>query len=66
MDMSPADVSAVLDHLPKVTVVFDHFHIIKLFNNKLSDFRRDLYQETKENFHKEVLKGTRWLLLKNP
>ena len=28
--------------------------------------RRDLYRETKENLHKEVLKGTRWLLLKNP
>jgi transposase len=66
MDMSPAYISAVLTHLPKATIVFDHFHVIKLFNDKLSDLRRDLYRETKENLHKEVLKGTRWLLLKNP
>ena len=66
MDMSPAYISAVLEHLPKATIVFDHFHVIKLFNDKLSNLRRDLYRETTENLHKEVLKGTRWLLLKNP
>ena len=66
MDMSPAYISAVLKHLPKATIVFDHFHVIKLFNDKLSDLRRDLYRETTENLHKKVLKGTRWLLLKNP
>jgi hypothetical protein len=26
----------------------------------------EIYTGTKENLHKEVLKGTRWLLLKNP
>ena len=66
MDMSPAYIRAVLEHLPKATIVFDHFHVTKLFNDKLSDLRRDLYRETKEKLHKEVLKGTRWLLLKNP
>ena len=66
MDMSPAYIRAVLDHLPKATIVFDHFHVVKLFNDKLSDLRRDLYRETKESLQKSVLKGTRWLLLKNP
>jgi len=66
MDMSPAYISAVLERLPKATIVFDHFHVIKLFNDKLSDLRRDLYKETKESLKKSVLKGTRWLLLKNP
>ena len=66
MDMSPAYISAVLKHLPKAVIVFDHFHIIKLFNEKLSDLRRDLYREATEQLHKKVLKGTRWLLLKNP
>src|SRR5262245_66589969 len=46
--------------------VFDHFHVIKLFNEKLSDFRRELYREATDQMHQEVLKGTRWLLLKNP
>ncbi len=66
MDMSPAYISAVSTHLPKATIVFDHFHVIKLFNDKLSGLRRDLYREAKDLLQKKVLKGTRWLLLKNP
>lgn len=66
MDMSPAYISAVSTHLPEAVIVFDHFHIIKLFNEKLSDLRRDLYREATNQLHKKVLKGTRWLLLKNP
>jgi transposase len=66
MDMSPAYIRAVSTHLPKATIVFDHFHVIKLFNDKLSELRRDLYHEAKDRLQKKVLKGTRWLLLKNP
>jgi transposase len=35
IDMSPAYIRAVLEHLPQATIVFDHFHVIKLFNDKL-------------------------------
>lgn len=66
MDMSPAYISAVSSHLPKAAIVFDHFHVIKLFNDGLSELRRDLYHEAKDHLEKKVLKGTRWLLLKNP
>jgi len=66
IDMSPAYMSAVMSHLPRATIVFDHFHVVKLFNDKLSDLRRDLYREAKNELQKDVLKGTRWLLLKNP
>jgi len=66
IDMSPAYISAVMDHLPKATIVFDHFHVVKLFNDKLSDLRRELYREARDQLQKDVLKGTRWLLLKNP
>ncbi len=65
-DMSVAYIQAVRDHLGGAVHVFDHFHVIKLFNEKLSDFRRELYREATDSMHKEVLKGTRWLLLKNP
>ena len=64
-DLSPAYISAVLTHLPHAVHVFDHFHLIKLFNDGLSDLRRKLYHEA-ELMHRNVLKGTRWLLLKNP
>ena len=65
-DMSPAYIQAVLDHLKGAVLVFDRFHLVKLFNEKLSDFRRQLYHEATDKLHKQVLKGTRWLLLKNP
>src|SRR5439155_9343435 len=58
--------SAVSTHLPGAVIVFDRFHIVKLFNEKLSDLRRSLYREATEVMHREVLKGVRWLLLKNP
>src|SRR6202022_5011812 len=41
-------------------------HVVKLFNEKLSELRRALHREATDMMHKEVLKGTRWLLLKNP
>ena len=66
MDMGPAYIAAVQDNLPEAAIVFDHFHVIKLFNEKLSELRRDLHREITEKLHKDVLKGTRWLLLKNP
>lgn len=65
-DMSVAYIQAVREHLPRAVHVFDHFHVIKLFNDKLSDFRRELYREATGRLHKQILKGTRWLLLKNP
>jgi transposase len=66
MDMSAAYILAVNGRLPQATLVFDHFHVVKLFNDKLSALRRELYREAKDQLHKNVLKGTRWLLLKNP
>ncbi len=65
-DMSPAYIDAVTTHLPGARLVFDRFHVIKLYNDKLSDLRRAMYRELTENMHKEVLKGVRWLLLKRP
>jgi transposase len=65
-DMSPAYIQAVQENLPKAVHVFDHFHVIKLFNDKLSEFRRQLFHEAIGPLQKKVLKGTRWLLLKNP
>jgi transposase len=62
MDMSPAYHNAVSTHLPKATIVYDHFHVIKLFNDKLSTLRCWLYHRADDE-QKKVLKGSRWLLL---
>lgn len=66
LDMSGSYYAAVLKHLPNAKPVFDHFHIIKLMNDKLTKLRRDLYHELTDKLHRDVLKGTRHLLLKNP
>jgi transposase len=65
MDMSAAYRRAVSTHLKKAVIVFDRFHVVKLFNDKLSDLRRSLYHRAEAD-QKQVLKGSRWLLLKNP
>ena len=65
-DMSKAYIRAVRDHLPRAIHVFDHFHVIKLYNDKLSAFRRELYRSLTDEHARKLLKGTRWLLLKNP
>ena len=47
--------------------MFDRFHVVKLFNDRLSDFRRELQQaRPREGPYKDVLSGRAWLLLKNP
>lgn len=65
-DMSKAYIKAIRDNLPKAIHVFDHFHVIKLYNEKLSAFRRELYRELTDAHQRKLLKGTLWLLLKNP
>ena len=65
IDMSAAYTKAVSENLPKATLVYDRFHVIKLYNEKLSDLRRRLFNEAKEADIRALLKGTRWLLLKN-
>jgi transposase len=65
-DMSPAYIDAVTTHLPGATLVFDRFHVLKLYHEKLSQLRRDLYRQLTDSLRKDVLKGVRWLLLKRP
>jgi transposase len=65
MDMSGAYQQAVATHLPRAKIVFGHFHLIKLFNEKPSGSRSALYREAIDVLQKAALKGTRWLLLRN-
>ena len=64
-DMSAAYWSAVRDHLPDAALVFDKFHVIKLMNERLDDLRRQMVREA-EGAMKLKIKGTRFLLLRNP
>lgn len=55
IDMSPAYIKAVHENLKEAVIVFDHFHVIKLFNEKISDFRRQLFNNTLDIFKRTAL-----------
>ena len=56
-DMSPAYISALTKNLPDATQVADPFHLVKLFNEKLSKLRRDLYNQLEDEAKKRPSKG---------
>jgi transposase len=66
IDMSPAFIQAVTVNLPGAKIVFDRFHVMKLFHDGLSDLRREMYRMMTNVEGRKVLKGVRWLLLKRP
>ena len=59
MDMYPSYISGAKEHFPDSSIVFDHFHVIKMMNDVLDKIRR---KEAREN---EILKHTRYDWLKN-
>ena len=65
-DMSPAYILAVHDNLPKAIHVFDRFHVMMLFNEQLADLRREVQRSVEDVEQRRLIKGTLWLLLKNP
>ena len=59
MDMYPSYISGAKEYFPDSSIVFDHFHVIKMMNDVLDKIRR---KEAREN---EILKHTRYDWLKN-
>ncbi len=64
MDMSRSFSSAVTEYLPKVDIVFDRYHIMALINAAIDSLRRH-QQRILADADKKVLKGCRFLLLRN-
>lgn len=60
MDMSPAFISGVKEHIPQASITFDKFHVIQSLNKALDEVRRT---EQKKN---PLLTKTRYIWLKNP
>ena len=59
IDMSPAFIKGVKDHLPNARITFDKFHVIAHASDAVSKTRRIEQKVDPE------LKGMRWTLLKN-
>ena len=64
-DLSAAFISAVRKNLPEAQLVFDHFHVKKIINDKVDKLRRSLYHSKLYEEQRDVIKGIRWLLLRN-
>jgi transposase len=64
-DMASGYMAAVMEQLPKADLVLDHFHLVKWFNDKLTLLRRQMYHQA-DVLGKDVLKSSRYLLLKAP
>ena len=54
----------VKEVLPNADIVYDHFHVIKLMNERMNNLRRSTMNKLEDEQKKE-LKGKRFLLLKN-
>jgi len=64
MDMWNPYRYAVQRKLPKAKIVADRFHVVKQLNHQLNLLRRKLQREADQQLA-EILKGSRWILLKN-
>lgn len=58
-DMSPAFIKGIKENLPEAQITFDKFHILKIINDGVDKVRRE------EAMNNPLLKGTRYLFLKN-
>ena len=64
MDMANAYYSWISENFPKANIVFDHFHVIKLMNDKLDLVRRRITAKM-DDVQRKQLKGLRFIFLRN-
>jgi transposase len=64
MDMGPAYQKAVNDNLPNADIIFDRFHVMQNYSKAIDNQRRIEFRKA-DKTGKELMTGTRYLLLKN-
>ena len=65
-DMWKQYVKVIAEQLPEAVHVLDRFHIMKKMNEAIDEVRRSEAARLKRDGYKEVLKHSRWCLLKRP
>jgi transposase len=65
MDMWAPYAKLVREHAVNAQILFDRFHIVKHLNEAVDKVRRELWRKLTSK-ERVTVKGTRWLLLKNP
>lgn len=64
-DMWSIYIDAVRANLPKASIVFDRFHVVRHLNRAVDEVRRRAWRQL-HGEEKIAFKRTRWLWLKNP
>jgi transposase len=64
MDMWDPYIKAVKECCPRADIVFDQFHVVKAFGKVIDKVRNIEYRKANKQ-SKEVIKGSKYLLLKN-
>jgi transposase len=64
IDMSPAYIRGVKDHLVNAVIVFDKFHVIAAVNEGVEKVRR--LEAQSDEMKRQQLAGSRWIFRKNP
>nr|WP_304412925.1 ISL3 family transposase [Desulfosarcina sp. BuS5] len=64
IDMWAPYAQATRKKLPKAQLVVDRFHVMKQLNGRLSQMRRTIQRGLPQD-KKDILKGMRWILVKN-
>lgn len=64
VDMAPSFTAWIKENLSGATIVYDHFHVIKLINDKIDNIRRRTMRNLEEH-EKKVLKNKRWHFMRN-
>lgn len=65
IDMWPAYINSAKKNCPNADIVFDRFHVAKKFGEVITKLRSAEYRKADDKKSKDILKGTKWLLLKN-
>lgn len=65
MDMWEPFINRVKHHCPEAKIVFDLFHIVKAFGHVIDEVRREEVRNAETKDDAKVIKGSRYLLLKN-
>ncbi len=62
--MWDAYLASIREYAPEAKVVFDKFHVIKNYSKVIDKVRNAEYKKASET-EKEVIKGSKYILLKN-
>lgn len=65
IDMWEPYINRVQHHCPQANIVFDFFHVVQGFGRVIDKIRRDEYLQASQK-NREIIRGSRYLLLKNP